>query len=227
MNRSMGPAPSGLVTSPPVAAGLGRWLALGAVAGPVLFTLAWLVLGLVSPGYTLWDLRIEPYSAVSQPVSGLGLGTTGPLMNGAFVLMGILSIGGAVGIFMGIQELSGRARWACTALLALHGVGAIVDGIFTLESILLHFAGFVLALTPIATFLYIGRALRRVPRWRRLGSWLLFASPLTLVLAIVHFATFNPEAAGAGHGIGGLTQRILLIELQAWLVAMGWLAFRR
>src|SRR6266700_6882976 len=29
-----------------------RWLALGAIAGPVLFTLAWIVLGPLRPGYT-------------------------------------------------------------------------------------------------------------------------------------------------------------------------------
>ncbi|MDP8960228.1 MAG: hypothetical protein M3N32_01150 [Actinomycetota bacterium] len=61
-----------------------RWLALGAVVGPSLFTLAWLVLGFLTPGYTLWDLQIAPYSAVHQPVSGLGLGPTGPFMNAAF-----------------------------------------------------------------------------------------------------------------------------------------------
>ncbi|MDQ3641881.1 MAG: DUF998 domain-containing protein [Actinomycetota bacterium] len=226
MNGASGSAASSTVAGTTMAPDTARWLALGAVAGPILFTLAWIVLGLVSPGYTLWDLRVEPYSAISQPISGLGLGPTAPLMNAAFVLMGLLSIAGAVGIFQGIQELSRRKRWTCAGLLALHGVGAIMAGIFTLESIMLHFAGFVLALTPIATFLFIGRALRRVPRWRRLGSWLLLGSPLTLALAILHFATFSPEAAGAGHGIGGLTQRILLVQLQAWLVAMGWLAFR-
>ena len=61
-------------------------LALGAIAGPVLLTLAWFVLGFVSPGYSLWGTRIAPYSAISQPLSGLGLGPTGPYMNAAFVL---------------------------------------------------------------------------------------------------------------------------------------------
>ena len=58
--------------------------------GAGLFTVAWFVLGLVSPGYRLFDLVIEPYSAVSQPVSGLGLGVTAPWMNAAFVLGGLL-----------------------------------------------------------------------------------------------------------------------------------------
>jgi hypothetical protein len=40
-------------------------LALAAVAGPLIFTGAWLVLGFLSPGYTLWGTRVAPYSPVS------------------------------------------------------------------------------------------------------------------------------------------------------------------
>ena len=63
-----------------------RLAALGAVAGPALFTLAWLVLGFLSPGYTIYGTRIAPYSPISQPVSGLGMGVTAPYMNAAFGL---------------------------------------------------------------------------------------------------------------------------------------------
>src|ERR1700688_5290054 len=91
-----------------------RWVALSAVAGPVLFTLGWFVLGFVSPGYTMWGTRIAPYSAISQPLSGLGLGPTGPLMNSVFILSGLLMMPGAVGVFRSIPELSRRARWMGT-----------------------------------------------------------------------------------------------------------------
>jgi hypothetical protein len=62
-----------------------RRLALGAVAGPILFTVAWLILGALSPGYTVSGTWISPYSAISQPISGLGLGETARHMNTAFV----------------------------------------------------------------------------------------------------------------------------------------------
>src|SRR5579863_1322157 len=80
-------------------------VALAAVAGPVLFTLGWLVLGFISPGYTMWGTRIAHYSAVSQPLSGLGLGPTGPLMNTTFILAGLLMMAGAIAIFRSIPEL--------------------------------------------------------------------------------------------------------------------------
>src|SRR6266702_4002134 len=192
-----------------------RWLALGAVVGPVLFTLAWLI-------------RIAPYSPISQPISGLGLGPTAPFMNAAFVLTGLLTLVGVVGIFQGIREMGALARWSCTVLLALAPLGMVVDGIFTLESFLPHTAGFLLATaSPVLTFVIIGLLLRRIPRFRRFGTWLLLGSPLTLALVVLYFLTFSPTVAGIQTGVAGLTERILAVEVHAWLVALGALAFRR
>ena len=202
-------------------------LALGAVVGPVLFTLGWFILGFISPGYTMWGTRIAPYSVISQPLSGLGLGPTGPLMNATFVLTGLLMIAGAVGIFRTIPELGPAARWSGTVLLALPGLGAVVDGVFTLEHFFFHFVGFGLALTTVIGFPVIGLLLRRVARWRRFGSWLIVAGPVTLALTVLYFATFTPTIEGIQHGVAGLTERLLVLELQAWYVALGWLAFTK
>ncbi len=205
-----------------------RWLALGAVVGPVLFTLAWLILGELSPGYTAWGIRIAPYSPISQPISGLGLGITAPFMNTAFVLCGLLTLVGVVGIFQGIREMGALARWSCTVLLALSPLGMAMDGIFTLESFLPHTAGFLLATaSPVLTFVVIGLLLRRVKSFRRFSTWLLLGSPLTLALVVLYFLTFSPTVAGIQTGVAGLTERILVVEVHAWFVALGWLAFRR
>jgi len=205
-----------------------RWLALGAVVGPILFTLAWFVLGFLSPGYTAWGTRIAPYSPISQGISGLGLGITAPFMNTAFVLCGLFLLAGVVGIFQTIREIGAVARLTCTVLFALSALGAAMDGIFTLESFFFHFVGFLLACgTPVLSFLVTGFLLRRVPSFRRFGNWLLLASPLTLALAVLFFLTFSPTVAGTQTGVAGLTERILAVEVQAWFVALGWLAFRR
>ena len=205
-----------------------RMLALSMVAGQVLFSLAWLTLGFVSPGFTIFGTVIEPYSAISAPLSGLGLGPTGPFMNAAFVLSGILILVGVIGIFQSIQEMSVIGRWSCIALFALSPLGMVVDGIFTVESFKPHMAGFLLgSATPVISFLVAGLSLRRIPSWRRFGSWLLLASPLTLVLVILSLVTFNLEAVTAGLGVAGLTERILCVELAAWFVAMGWKSFRQ
>jgi hypothetical membrane protein len=206
-----------------------RRLALGAVAGPALFTLAWLVLGFLSPGYPLFGTLIAPYSPISQPISGLGLGPTGALMNTAFVLSGLVLLAGVAGIFQTVRP-SGRrpAGRVSAALLALSPLGLVVAGIFTLEAVMPHLLGFLLATgTPVASFLTMGLFLRGIPGWRRFGTWLLLGSPLTLVLLVGFFLTFDPAAAGANVGMAGLVQRVLAVEVHAWFVAMGWLAYRR
>src|SRR4030088_2356833 len=184
------------------------WPPTGAIAGPVVFTLGWFVLGFVSPGYTMWGVHVAPYSAISQPLSGLGLGPTAPFMNAAFILRGLLMVAGAVGVFRAIPELGPVARWTCTALLAVPGLGAVMDGIFTLETIFLHAIGFGLALTTVVGFPVIGLFLRRIPSWRRLGTWLVVAGPLTLALAVLYFTTFTPTVEGSMYGIAGLTERV-------------------
>src|SRR3712207_5091025 len=108
----------------PAAPQSARWLALGAVAGPAVFTLAWFVLGFLSPGYTLFGTLIAPYSPISQPISGLGLGPTGPFMNAAFVLGGLVLLAGVAGIFQSVRrseehtsELQSRQYLVCRLLL--------------------------------------------------------------------------------------------------------------
>lgn len=205
-----------------------RWLALGAVAGPILFTLAWVVLGLLSPGYTLFGTLIAPYSPISQPISGLGLGPTGPFMNAAFVLGGLMLMAGIIGVFQ-TMSTTGRptTRWTCTVLLSLSPLGLVIAGLFTLEAVIPHLIGFLLGVaTPVLSFLPAGLIFRNTPQRRRFGNGLLLASPLTLLLVVLFFATFDPTAAGAGEGTAGLTQRMLGIEVHTWFVLMGWLAFR-
>jgi hypothetical membrane protein len=166
-----------------------RLLALGAVAGPVLFSLAWLVLGILSPGYTLFGHRFTDYSPVSQPISGLGMGSTGPYMNTAFVLTGLILVAGVIGVFRVLPpERPALRRWSL-ALLACTGIGQVLCGIFNLEAMMLHNLGVGLAIgTPVVAFLVAGAYLRGLPDWRRFGTRLLLGSPLTLALLITFFA---------------------------------------
>ncbi|GAA2632080.1 DUF998 domain-containing protein [Actinomadura fulvescens] len=205
-----------------------QWLALGAVAGPVLFTSAWLVLGFVSNGYTMFDHRFTDYSPISQPISGLGMGDTAPYMNTAFVVTGLLLIAGLIGVSRAVSA-AGRPvlHRATLVLLCCSGVGHALCGLFDLEAVMPHMLGFILALgTPIVSFPLAGRRLRDVPGWRRFGNVLMLGGPLTLVLLIAFFMTFQPTADGAEHGIAGLVQRAGVVEVHAMFAAMGWLAYR-
>lgn len=194
-------------------------LAAGAVIGPILFLCSWVFLGLLSPGY----------SPVSQPISALGVGPNAALMNTAFVTSGLLLMVGVFGIFRDIRPLSSRERWSCTAWLGLSGLGGIVCGLFPMTLVVPHLVGVQLAFTStLVSFPIAGRCLRRVPHWRGFGTRLLFGgSFLTGVLLGLFMMTFRPDTAAAGVGVGGLTQRILLVEIHGWFVALGWATMSR
>jgi len=220
------PVMNGFLVTPETA----RWLALGNIAGPILMTLAWIVLGLMRPDTkNEWGVSGGITGMITQPFSGLGLGPNGSLFNAAFLLNGLLILTGVFGMFQTI-EAGGRpaARKASAVLLALPGLGSVMCAVFTLESFFLHTTGFILGIgIPVLGFLATGFFLRDIPRWRRFGTWLLLGSPLTLLLLVLFFLTFQYDTMAAGLGVAGLTERILVIEVQAWYVAMGWLAFRR
>jgi len=208
-----------------------QWLALGAVAGPILFTISWIVLGVLQPATkNMFGVMGGASGAISNPISGLGVGPQAQLFNASFVLCGLILLVGVIGVFQTTRaDARPVARWVNTVLLALSPLGLAMAGIYSLaSSILLHtVAAALLFLTPVVSFLVAGFFFRRIPDWRRFGSWLLLGSLLTLLLLILYVATFNQATVAAGQGIAGLTERILLVEVHAWFVAMGWLAFRR
>ncbi len=208
-----------------------RWLALGAIAGPVVLAIGWIVLGGLRPATKdAYGVAGGFSGAISSPISGLGVGPNALAMNAVFVLSGLLLLAGVVGVFQTTKADARPAmRRVCGTLLALSPVGIVMAGIFNFESSLpLHIVAANLALvTPVLSFLAAGYFFRRIPRWRRFGTWLILGSALTLLLVVLFFLTFSPAAAAAGTGVAGLTERILITEIHAWFAAMGWLAFRR
>jgi hypothetical protein len=203
------------------------YVALGAVLGPLLFTVAWIVLGFVNTGYTLWGVEVTHYSPVQQQVSALGIGNTAPFMNAAFITTGVLLILGTIGVFRVFKsDMSIRMRAWSLALWLLPGIGSIIDGIFTFEHVLPHLIGFALSLMSLFGFVVTGVGLSRGPRSSHLGRWLIIAGPLTAALAVLFFATFTPTAQGQLTGIAGLTERLLVTEILFWYAITGWTAFR-
>jgi hypothetical protein len=55
---------------------------------------------------------------------------------------------------------------------------------------------------------------------------LIVGGPLTLLLTVIFFANFDFATMAAAAGVAGLTERILVVEVLAWYVAIGWIAFR-
>jgi hypothetical protein len=169
---------------------------------------------------------VPSYSAISQPISGLGLGATGPYMNAAFIASGVVLLLGVVGVVTQVRGLTSLARWITGGLLALTPLGMILDGIFTLESFMPHFLGYLLGMGgAIVAFFVAGRVFRRDPRWHGFAYVLPFGGALTLLLFVVAQVTFDQAAAGANVGIAGLTERILIVDVCAWFVLLGLVAY--
>ncbi|WP_195907819.1 DUF998 domain-containing protein [Microbacterium gorillae] len=182
------------------------WFAL---VGGTIFTLAWVILGLMSPGYTLFGHRIEPYSWVSQPISGLGLGVTGPAMNAAFIVGGALILTTHVSALRAWWPRGSLARWA-GILLALMGPGMIICGLFTLESMMMHLTGFLLAIPlPALGLLLAWRPLHRVST--AVARTSLLTGCASLVLFAAFMATFDATGAGGNTGYSGAIQRVLIV----------------
>jgi hypothetical protein len=176
----------------------------------------------VSPGfYTVSGSRLAPYSAVTQQISRLGVGPTAPFMNSIFEVSGILTLIGVFGI-VGSQPRGANRLRMPLVLLALPALGSMMDGIFTLRYEFMHSLGFALALSSMVGIPVAGRLLRRNPPWHEFGNWLVVAGPLTLVLATLFLASLTPSIR---HGIAGLTERILVVEITSWYIALGWWAF--
>jgi len=204
-----------------------RWLSSGGSLGLILFTLAWFILGFVSPGFTIYGVTISPYSPISAQISALGLGLTAFYMNTAFVLTGLLLLIGLIGIFWKIKGPNDETPWASVILLAITPLGAIMDGFYTINSGFIHYIISIVAfVAPVVSFAVTGFQLRKIPSWRNFGKWLILGSPLTLILLILFFMTFVPTPQGQEVGVGGLVERILITEVLFWYAAMGWLAFR-
>jgi hypothetical protein len=67
----------------------------------------------------------------------------------------------------------------------------------------------------------------RHPGLARFGTYLILGSPLTILSVVLYLSSFDEATTAAGRGMAGLLSRILVVEIHAWFVAMGWLAFRQ
>ncbi len=197
-----------------------RWWPLAGVVGPLLFIVVFTLAGFLRPGY----------SPLHQTISDLGVGSNAWLVDVSCVITGLLLIGFAVGFALSLSPVLHQGwRWLIAILLALHGFGLAVAGIFTEapSTVMIHWLvganlGF---FGPVVAFLVTGLALHRETRWSGWGIALLIASFLTLVVIAIMFWVFTPGTPLASLRLGGLMERVVLIEIEVWYVALGWRLF--
>jgi len=204
-------------------------LALFIPVGGILFTLSWAALGFFSKGYTIYGAVVSSYSPLAQPISGLGLGATAPMMNLAFMVFGGLFFAvGMVGVFAASRG-GGPALSIGNALLASLPLGSFFCGVFTLQDGFAHYLSAMIAFSlPIPGFLLAGLSLRKKEATAKgLAGLLIAAGPATLLLVAWYMSTFNPVDAGNNIGIAGLTERLLIVWVQGIFSIYGLACSRR
>lgn len=200
-----------------------RWLAAGGIVGPIQLVLVFTILGVLRPDY----------SPVDQAISDLGIGENAVIFNTSTIVLGLLLVGLAIAFHRTLRpEVSRALRVASAAFLALVGLGFTVAGVFPETSPIHWLVGANAAFlgAPMG-FLLAGVALvRRGGASRPWGVYSLVASLTTVVLIgltffVFSFYTWTSGSAPVGH-LGGLMERLLVIEILAWYVAFGWRLFR-
>jgi hypothetical membrane protein len=181
-------------------------LAAAGIAGPVIFAVVALVLGLLRPGY----------SFVADPVVELVAGPGGWVQHVSFVVLGLLMIAFAIGLHLGMRT----TRWGVVgpALLVLSGIGPVLAGVTSPipPHFLITFSGAGIGLIAIS------RRMVHDPKWRNLAAYVLTTGIAILVVIPTHSLLALPPGAPL-HPWWGLLN---YLALTLWLACTVVLAFR-
>ncbi len=176
---------------------------LGAVGGPA-FTLTWLVLGALSPGY---DQSADTISALAA----VGATTAGPMLV-AFAVQGTGQLA------LAAVALQLRLR-AVAASLVVAGVGTLVAGAVRLPDDGSSAAATAHALAAVAAFGGLHAAVLAGALDGALPRWLRGLAALTLVAAVPHTAWFVHQLADAGPWFG-YAEKAFTTVLLVWTTTL-------
>ena len=196
---------------------LSRLAAASGVAGPVLFTAAWVVSSLRQAGHSVAEVQLSGLAAEDA--------RDPQIMMAGFVVLGV----GTVAFGAGLGRVTGprsAGRW----LVVVAGVASVAAGVFRRDHLLLAGPGFageswhnqvhdvvsgVAYGAMLAAPLLLGRRLRDDPDWAVL-------SRLVQVLALASAAALAVFASGIAGPYNGVVQRIAVtLALTAEILIAG------
>jgi hypothetical membrane protein len=195
------------------------FLLLGAIIGPVAFTLVYLVLGATQSSYDPWR----------RPVSDLSTGYLGGIQIASFILCGLSIIGFALALIR--CPLARRGRWT-PLLLSLVGSALILAGAFVTDPApgyppgnhmqgtslhgAIHLAMSILVFTSLPTACFV-----TARRWARQGllTWSAYSLLTGLLMWCFLFAFGFSNARG---GPAGLFERMAILTGWAWIAVQAW-----
>lgn len=199
-----------------------RILALGGIAGPIVFAFAVIVAASLRPDYSHLANMISELGAQGTPHAGL--------MNyGGFLPSGLLLTIFGVALASALPP-HGIAR-AAAVLVMLFGVGIVAAGIFSCDPGCPQgtgtFASHVHDRIAPPTFVclivaaaILGVKFRRLAEWRDLAAYSLVTSVVALILLIAVASSLQSRV------LTGLWQRLMLTSMFLWCAIVGLRAYR-
>lgn len=194
-----------------------RLLAVGGIAGPIIFTL------LIIAGAANYD----GYSHISQKISELG-GITAEypwIQNLNFFLLAFLTVAFSIAVHRSIDD--GRGSIVGPALIAVFGVSAAgLNGIFPCDASCegltaagkLHLAtGITGFLSMIVGLFVLWRRMNRSNAWRMHARYTLVSAILALT-GLVAFVAVDSDLEST---VAGLAQRLFVAPVLAWMLITG------
>lgn len=198
-----------------------RLMALGGLAGPLLFSIIILICAGLRPGY----------SHISQFISELGASNTpnANLMNYAgFIPNGILLSSFGISLFVLLPRST--IKNIGSSLIILFGFGVFLAGIFSCdpgcplegsdEAKLHDNISAIAFISAIIGSGLLGISFRKLPAWRSLFVYSLATSVLSLVFLISMINSFDLRI------YTGVWQRMMLLTLFIWCSIVGARTFR-
>jgi len=203
------------------------WLGRAAVAGPIAFTIAWLIGGLVQDEYSFRQEDISALAALDAQHAWI--------MITGFVLLGVGTIALAAGLASTLKYPSAVIG---SVLLMIAGIGLAVVGLARNDcstelracaarvdagEVSSHHqihdnVSLIIFLALIAASLVFARAFGEDDRWRPLRTYCIVTSVLGFALLVLY--VIEPAATW-----NGLVQRIFVSVLFVWIAVVGfWLS---
>ena len=201
--------------------GVTRTLALGGIAGPLLFTAVTIICAMLQPGYDHFRNLISELGAHGT--------ANATFMNYAgFIPAGIMMI--AFGVALSRILPSGQLATTAAALIMIFGLGVVTSGIFScdpgcpvdgsLENTIHDRVAPFTFLSLIIAIAIFGFVFRRTPDWSQLARYSLFSSAVAFVCMIALIISFGTRTQT------GLWQRLMLAALFLWCARIGLNAYR-
>jgi hypothetical membrane protein len=199
------------------------WLGRLAMAGPIAFTMAWLVAGIVQDEYSLRQEDISALAAVDAQHPWI--------MITGFVLLGLGTVALAAGLASKLRYPSAAIG---SVLLMIAGIGLAVAGLARNDcsselpacatrvdagDVSWHHqvhdnVSLIIFLALIAAPLVLGHAFGRDDRWRPLRTY-------SIVTGLLGFALLVLYVIGSADTWNGLVQRIFVTVLFVWIAVLG------